>query len=254
MLGSIKHGWTGGPRPALILVKARASITAMRRRAEEAMLTEFILSLVLFVAVHVIPTRPALRGRLVGALGERGYLAAYSALSLLLLAWVVVAALRAPYLPLWTPAPWTYLVAIAVMPFSLMLLGAGLATANPLSVSLNRVGAAEAATAGLAGTRHPVLWAFALWALAHIPPNGDVVALILFGGLAIFAVGGMKMLDRRRRRELGEARWRALAESARRPGLSGAAIGGALAGLLAYLLLLFGGHALMFGADPLAFI
>jgi uncharacterized membrane protein len=219
--------------------------------AWERSLAEFVLSLAAFLAAHVVPTRPAIRGRLVAAMGERAYLAGYSVLSVLLLAWVVVAAVRAPYVPLWTPAPWTYLVPIAVMPLSLMLLGAGLASPNPLSVSLNR--RETGATPGVGGMRHPVMWGFALWALSHIPPNGDVVSLILFGGLALFAVGGMKALDRRRRRELGEERWRALAGSVvRRPALTVPALGGAVAGIIAYLLLLLGGHAVLFGTDPLA--
>lgn len=213
---------------------------------------ELILALAAFLAAHVVPSRPALRRRLVAALGERAYLAGYSVLSVLLLAWVVAAALRAPYLPLWAPAPWTYVVAIAVMPFALMLLGAGLASSNPLSVSLRRGAADAAVPPGLLGLRHPVLWGFALWALSHVPPNGDVVALVMFGGLALFALAGMKILDRRRRREIGEERWRALAQRARRPGLSGAALAGAAAGLLIYLLLLFGGHAWLFATDPLA--
>jgi uncharacterized membrane protein len=236
----------------LILVKAGASVSTDAVPArKEASLVEFVLSLAAFLAAHVVPTRPALRRGLVAALGERGYLVAYSVLSVLLLAWVVVAALRAPYVPLWAPALWTYLVPVAVMPVSLMLLGAGLASPNPLSVTLNRA-AGEAAPVGVLGMRHPVLWGFALWAMSHIPPNGDVVSLVLFGGLAAFAFGGMAALDRRRMRELGEARWRALLEAARRPRLSGAALAGAAAGLLAYLLLLFGGHAWLFGADPLA--
>lgn len=215
-------------------------------------MSEFVLSLAAFLAAHVLPARPTVRRRLVATLGERAYLAVYSVLSVLLLAWVVLAAVRAPHVPLWAPALWSYLVPLLVMPVSLVLLGAGLASRNPLSVSLNGGRDSQAATAGVAGLRHPVLWGFALWALAHIPPNGDAVALVLFGGLALFAVLGMFALDRRRGRELGEARWRALAESARRAGLSGAALGGAIAGLVTYLLLLFGGHALLFGADPLA--
>ena len=30
-------------------------------------------------------------------------------------------------------------------------------------------------------TRHPVLWGFLIWAVAHLPPNGDVVSIVLFG-------------------------------------------------------------------------
>src|SRR5262249_23922119 len=48
-------------------------------------------------------------------------------------------------------------------------------------------------------TRHPVLWSFALWGLAHIPPGGDVASIIFFGGFATLALVGMVVLDFKRR-------------------------------------------------------
>ena len=59
-----------------------------------------------FFASHAIAARPALRGDVTTKLGERGYLAVFSAVSLGILAWLVVAAGRAPYVELWTFAPW----------------------------------------------------------------------------------------------------------------------------------------------------
>jgi uncharacterized membrane protein len=44
-----------------------------------------------------------------------------------------------------------------------------------------------------------VLWAFALWALAHIAPNGDLASLIFFGGFAALALAGMVVIDMKRR-------------------------------------------------------
>ena len=62
---------------------------------------EFVGALVAFLAAHVVPPLPPVRARLIGALGHRGYIAGYSALSLALIAWVIAAALRAPFIPLW---------------------------------------------------------------------------------------------------------------------------------------------------------
>src|SRR5207248_1720704 len=53
--------------------------------------------------------------------------------------------------------------------------------------------------------------ALALWAFAHLIPNGDLSHVILFGGFGAFAVIGMPTIDRRKRREWGEAEWRRLA-------------------------------------------
>src|SRR5690606_42088488 len=45
-------------------------------------LIPFLLALLLFLALHSVPALPAIRQRLVGAMGRRGYLIAYSLASL----------------------------------------------------------------------------------------------------------------------------------------------------------------------------
>ena len=101
-------------------------------------MTEFAIALVLFLLAHAAPARPSVRRRLTGTLGERTYLALYSVVSIALLVWVIWAAVRAPYVALWSPAPWQYVVALAAMPLALVLLGAGLAQPNPLSISFSQ--------------------------------------------------------------------------------------------------------------------
>ena len=228
-----------------------------------ARMVEFLIALAVFLGAHVVPTRPPVRRRLVAGVGERAYLAGYSLLSLALLAWVIDAAIRAPYVGLWTPQPWQHAVAVWAMPFALMLLGAGLAAPNPLSVSLVRARGGPPAGV-LAITRHPILWGFALWALAHILSNGDLVSVILFGGFAAFAILGTVVLDRRRRRELGQDAWAeaaaptsnlplvALARDRARWRSDGATLAGLAAGLAAYGLFIAGVHTWLFGVDPTA--
>ena len=63
--------------------------------------TEFILAMVAFLGSHMVPSRPGLRRALVARLGRAGYGAAYGLLSLVLLIWVIAAAGRAPFVPLW---------------------------------------------------------------------------------------------------------------------------------------------------------
>ena len=48
-------------------------------------------------------------------------------------------------------------------------------------------------------TRHPMMWAFGLWALAHIAANGDLRSLLLFGSMAVLALYGTVRLDAKRR-------------------------------------------------------
>lgn len=52
-------------------------------------------------------------------------------------------------------------------------------------------------------SRHPLLAALALWAAAHVVPNGDLAHLILFGTFAAFAFLGGRLIDRRKRHEMG---------------------------------------------------
>jgi uncharacterized membrane protein len=48
--------------------------------------------------------------------------------------------------------------------------------------------------------RHPGLWGFALWGLGHLIANGDVATVILAGGIALLAFGGMLGIDARKSR------------------------------------------------------
>jgi len=224
-------------------------------------MASFIAILLLFLASHSIPARPAMRARLVMVFGERGYLSLYGLVSTGLLAWLIVAARRAPYVPLWAPTLEQYWAPVLVMPLALFLLIGGLLSPNPLSVGFRgrtfdpmRPGIVEI-------TRHPVLWGFALWGLSHVIANGDLVAVIMFGGFALFALAAMPAIDGRKRRELG-AQWEQFAGFAPlipfaaprgsrrwawRVGLLPRTLG---ATILAYAGLLMA-HAWLFGPDPL---
>lgn len=224
---------------------------------------EFALALSAFLAAHILPARLGLRAWAVAGIGERAYLAAYSLLSIALLAWLISAAVRAPAIPLWPTTPGAYHAALALMLPASILLVAGAASPNPLSVGFSARGY-DPARPGIVGvTRHPLLWGFALWAVAHLIPNGDLVSLIMFAGFALFALLGMAIVDRRKRRQLGGewhrlaaataavpfAAWRRTRRALRwRPGdLTLALFGGAA--LYALLLWL---HPRVIGPDPAA--
>jgi uncharacterized membrane protein len=220
---------------------------------------EFAAAYALFLIAHAVPARPAVRRRLVGCAGERCYLAGYVIVSLALLAWLVVAAGRAPYLPLWDPAPWQRWVPNVAVPVAFVLAGLAVAAPNPFSFGSARDAGFDPARPGVVAlSRQPILLALALWAGAHVVPNGNLAHVLLFGGLAAMAVLGMSMLDRRRRRAMGEAAWRALARRTSllptRAGLGAAASapGAAvrtLAGLLGYAAALLL-HDRIFGVSP----
>ncbi|UWQ52693.1 NnrU family protein [Leisingera caerulea] len=214
---------------------------------------EFTAALMLFLASHAIPVRPPVRPWLVSRMGLRGYIIAYSLLSLAILAWLVVAAARAPYvgvLPYWEGFRW---VPLLVMPLACLLAVAGMMRQNPFSFGGLGVRAFDPADPGiLAVSRHPLLAAMALWAGAHLLANGDLAHVILFGLFAGFAWIGMVLIDRRKQRQMGQGEWNRLSRNTARlnPALlrpTAAEAGLAAAVFLALLIL----HAPVIGYSPL---
>lgn len=175
---------------------------------------ELILAFVLFFASHVIPVRPIIREWLIRHIGKGLYLSIYATLSILLFCWLIVAADRAPYLSIWQFSPWQMWVPNVAMPFACLLLAFGIAAPNPLSIAPYKEEAFDADHPGVAGvTRHPLLWAAALWAMAHTVPNGDLAHILLFGLFGAFSLLGMLAVDARKQRILGAAKWRRLSHS-----------------------------------------
>ena len=226
---------------------------------------EFLAALALFILSHVVPARTGLRQRIAGAIGERPYLILYSLMSVVLLAWLISAASRAPYIPLWDLQTWHYHVPLALMVLASMLFVGGAVSANPLSIGFSRV-PFDPARPGIVGiTRHPILWAFALWSLSHVVPNGDLVSLIMFGGFGLFALGGMAVVDRRKRRIMGNE-WPRLAGGTSVIPLAALLSGRAswrwksgpllltIGGGAAIYLLLLRLHPLVIGVDPAAML
>ncbi|WP_420131682.1 NnrU family protein [Rhodopseudomonas sp.] len=170
--------------------------------------TEFIAAFTLFLLSHAIPARPAVRAKLVGTLGEGGFLAAYSIESLLVLTWLIVAAGRAPFVELWPFERWQMFVPNLALPLACQLAAFGVGAANPLSFGGDPRKRFDPDHPGIVGVvRHPLLWAIGLWAAAHVVPNGDLAHVVLFGFFALIALAGMMIIDRRKRRQLGTATW-----------------------------------------------
>lgn len=173
---------------------------------------EFVAALALFFVSHMIFARPATRARCVAALGERGFLIGYSLLSTALFGWTIVAAGRAPYVEIWAPAAWQNWAPFLLMPAATLLTCLAVGAPNPLSFGGAHCERFDPARPGVVGlARHPILWAMALWAGAHLVPNGDLAHVVLFGGSLAFALAGMAALDARLRRRLGAAEWARLA-------------------------------------------
>jgi len=221
---------------------------------------QFVSAFGVFLMLHSIPAIPNIRLRIIRSIGKPTYILGYSVASLAALVWLFSAALALDYVPLWELRPSHAAMTFLLAPVGCFLVLAGLMSANPLSISIRSAGPAGAVSQI---TRHPVQWGFALWALGHVVANGDLRSLLLFGGLGLFALAGIPMAERRARKRLG-AHWEVYAAqtsvwplaafvSGVRPKSDTALVAAAVATIaLVAWLLLAGGHALLFGADPIS--
>lgn len=162
---------------------------------------------VCFIGSHFLLSSRLVRPHVVGWLGERGFLGMYSGISTIFFVWLIFAYIHAPYVEIWPMAGWMRHVPFAVMPLAVLLVVCGYMTPNPTAVGGERAFEAPDPTPGIFRiTRHPVMWGIGLWALVHLLANGDQASIILFGGLAILAFGGMLAIDAKRAERLG-AQW-----------------------------------------------
>src|SRR3546814_711166 len=169
-------------------------------------LDNLLFAVAVFVGSHFFLSSLPVRQPLIRRLGENGFRALYSLVAVVTLLWVVMAYGVAPYVPLWAPWSGYRLVPLLVMPVASILVVAGLTTRNVTAVGGERFAGGTRPVGGITTvTRHPFLWGVLLWALANLPANGDVASLVLFGGMAVLAIGGMLHIDHRRREILGSA-------------------------------------------------
>lgn len=214
-------------------------------------LTNLTIATILFVGSHFLLSWSAVREALVRRLGENPFRGIYSVLAIVVFVWMCRAYVRAPVIDLWPQGAWSWILALVVMPFASIFLVCGFSD-NPTLVGGEGVMARDDPAPGiLRVTRHPMLWAIALWALVHLAATGDAASLIFFGGLALLCFGGMAHIDARKHAQNPE-QWQRItavtsvipfaAALAGRTSISLKAIGPMriVIGLVLYALLLFG--------------
>lgn len=160
------------------------------------------LAAAVFLLTHYVPSTP-IRPGLVAMLGEKGYLGAYSVVSLATLGWMIWAYAKAPYEGLWAGDEFKAW-AVVLMPLAIVLMVVGGMTRNPTAVRQERALASPGDPHGILRiTRHPIMWGVALWAAVHLAARGDAASAIFFGSLLLLAVSGTLLIDARKRRTLG---------------------------------------------------
>ena len=166
-----------------------------------------IAALIAFIGTHFLMSHP-LRAPMVRLLGTQAFQIVYSLVSLATFAWVYFAFVAAPRGgDLWvvSEAMWT-IATIIMLVASIFFVGS--VAGNP---ALPRPDAAQLAAAPARGmlaiTRHPMMWSFGLWALAHALVAPYAASLHLVGGMAILAIGGSWGQDYKKAALMGDG-WR----------------------------------------------
>jgi uncharacterized membrane protein len=174
---------------------------------------ELLIAAVVFVGSHFGISSTGLREVLVRRLGERPYLALYSAVALILLAWLIFAYVNVadPWI-LWIRPPLLVVLPIVIMPLALLLIVGGYTQRNPTAVMQGQPPSTDRPAPGvLAITRHPLMWGIGLWAIVHLVIADDVASIVFFGAFAILALHGTRMLDAKKRRTWPPEDWQRFA-------------------------------------------
>lgn len=144
-------------------------------------MTLLILGLVLWSAAHVLKrAAPGSRARIAEALGAGPSRALFALLIVAGLLGMIFGYRAAPFVPVYTPPGWGVHVNNLAMIAAVALFGMGSSKGRARS-----------------WLRNPMLTGVLVWALAHLLVNGDLAALILFGGLALWSVANIALINAR---------------------------------------------------------
>lgn len=144
-------------------------------------MTLLIIGVILWTVVHLIPVfAPQFRQGLIDRLGRNPYrglfsLALFAALALIILGWR-----STPEVPVYVPGPDAKMVGFILMVVSFILIGG--AQYNSWIKQF---------------IRHPMLMGVVVWSISHLVTNGSTRALVLFGGIGLWALIEIPLINAR---------------------------------------------------------
>ncbi|MDR6848412.1 putative membrane protein [Sphingomonas sp. BE270] len=150
-----------------------------------------------FVGTHFLLSHP-LRSPLVKAVGANGFMGVYALVAFATLGWLAHAYRAAPATaPLWAVGEGIWgPVTLVMLLASVLLMGSLLG--NP-ALPGPPVAAAPAAARGMFSvTRHPMLWAFALWGLCHIAVYPIAANIVVAIAIIVLSLVGAALQDRKK--------------------------------------------------------
>jgi uncharacterized membrane protein len=170
-----------------------------------------VAAAVAFVAGHFVLSH-SLRGLVVRALGPVGFQALYSIVALASVVWLGAAYRAAPTTePLWRVGEGVWgLVTLVMLLASILMMGS--LVRNPATIGYKPQSGQVPAPRGVyAVTRHPMMWAFALWGLCHILVFPVAKNLVVCAAIVVLALIGAALQDEKKAREQPDfwPKWRA---------------------------------------------
>ena len=169
-------------------------------------MASLLVAALFFDGIHFLISGTALRGKIVGVIGERAFQGLFSLMSLIGIVWLSRAYGRAEYLQLWAEPQALRPVALIVMLVAFFFVVLAFTSPNPTAVGGGALlTEKEPAKVIQRITRHPFLWGVALWSFTHLVLNGDLASVIFFGSFLILAIGGPFSIDRKRKKAFGDA-------------------------------------------------
>jgi uncharacterized membrane protein len=189
-----------------------------------------LIGLLLFLGVHSLSVfNHGARNRWVQQLGEKPWKGLYSVLSLAGFALLVYGygVARAQPVVLYTPPVWTrHLALLLMVPVFVLLLASNIKTQSYIKRA----------------TKHPMLLATKIWAVAHLLSNGYLADVLLFGSFLAWAV--MTRISLKRRVPP------ATATPAAKPSVVQDVVS-VVGGLALYVWFVLQGHAWLIGVSPI---
>ena len=157
-----------------------------------------VLACAAFVGTHFLMSH-TLRARMVARLGNGGFMATYSLVSLATFAWAGWAFWNAPMGDFqWVPTDGVW-AAASVLTLLASILLVGSFRGNPALPQPNADALATKTPAGVFRvTRHPMMWGVSLWALAHILVAPRTEVFIFMGAMILLGVAGSAGQDRKK--------------------------------------------------------
>jgi uncharacterized membrane protein len=150
-----------------------------------------------WIVVHIGVAGTSLRGAIVRAIGEGPFRGLFVVASFALIYWLAHAySVAGAMQVLWASPHWLNVILMLLMLPALLLFIGSVTVRNPTSVAGASALAADSPARGiLRVTRHPMLWAFAIWAAIHLLILGTLGGGVFFGAFLITALVGMPSVD-----------------------------------------------------------